>query len=288
MHRALRLAFLTVLIVAMATPVLAVDPHFVIDLSALVEGTTCRIGVAVDPGTLPEVGGLTVTPLMTSDGETGFEGQCGVADTFYFGAGLDQYFAAHAAATSIAVGKVGVLRAFGIAVSEVFPERYDAPEFVAATNHLSAASTSLTSAFFVDVITPPPTAAAPNPGDPTELTLQPVFDVDCEAYQNAYQEASLVISFWTADTYTDDANQATPGFLYSTYIMRPGIPGSGGCHYGLDPRTITGLKVGQPIVMRVNFGVSPFLTLGEIPNNYGSYAAEDLRAQHGDRAAHHH
>ena len=43
MHRALRLAFLTVLIVAMATPVLAVDPHFVIDLSALVEGTTCRI-----------------------------------------------------------------------------------------------------------------------------------------------------------------------------------------------------------------------------------------------------
>jgi len=130
MRGPLRLLFLTVLLAATATRVRAVVPHVVINSPFDV----CQIGV--DPS-LPQMGAVTSTPMTTSDGETGFEGQCGVEDVFYFGAGLSQYFAAHATATGIEVGKVGVLRGYGYALAESYPESY-APPFVQATNTLSA------------------------------------------------------------------------------------------------------------------------------------------------------
>jgi hypothetical protein len=172
MHRFVSPTFLAMAIAAATTPVSAVVPHFVI----FDPFVPCAIGVGDSP-VLPQRGATTSAPMTTSDGETGFEDQCGVADVFFFGAGLSQYFAAEAASTSIFVGKVGVLRGYGAALVATYPASYG-PPFVEATNILSASAQGGRGGYFVDVITPPPTQAAPNPGDPTELVLTAVLDID--------------------------------------------------------------------------------------------------------------
>jgi len=264
MRGPLRLIFLTVLLGATATRVRAVVPHVVINSPYDV----CQIGV--DPN-LPQMGAVTSTPMTTSDGEAGFEGQCGVEDVVYFGAGLSQYFAAHATATNILVGKVGVLRGYGYALAESYPDAYG-PPFVQATNILSAYAEGGGGGFFVDIITPPPTTAAPHPGDATELMLTPVLDIDCAHYTNAFMLAEITVSFWAADKYTDSSSDfIDPGFIFSTGRRASGST----CPVSFAPPfVVTGLQVGQPVVMRVSLGVDPFMRLGASEHNFGSYYSE--------------
>ncbi len=263
-----RLVLLAAAVAATSTPVLAVDPHAVSNMTGL-----CAIGVGNYGPNLPQVGATAVTPITASDGETGFQAQCGVEDTFFFGAGLSQYFTAHAAATGMCVGKVGVLRGFGIAQAETYPASYDPPVYSAATNILSAYASVGGGGFFADVIVPPPTSTAPNAGDATQLILTPVLDIDCGHDSNSFMESEISISFWAPDSYTDiSIDFVDPGFIFSTGVRR-----SGACPGGSlppFPMTVPGLTVGQPIVMRVIFGVFPHMQLLASQGQFGSYIAE--------------
>jgi hypothetical protein len=259
---------LTAILAGVATPAVAVTPHVVIGDPADV----CAIGVGSVGAALPDMGLVTSTPMTTSDGETGFEATCGVADTFFFGAGLSEYFAAHAAATSIVVGKIGVLRGYGYALAESFPEAYGPPFPAEGTNDLSAYAVAGSSAFFVDVITPPPTSAAPNPGDATALVVTPVLDVDCAHFSNAFMQASIITSFWAPAQFTDTSTDfVDPGFIFST-----GLQAIGTCPdpFSPSPFMVTGLQVGQPVVMRVNLSVHPFMQLLASQVQFGSFSAE--------------
>src|SRR5512135_3484693 len=99
MRGGLATIILTVSLAASATRALAVVPHAVIGDPY----EFCEIGVG-DGTPLRDMGAVTSMPMTTSDGETGFKAEYGVADIFFFGAIFSQYFAAHASATSIMVG----------------------------------------------------------------------------------------------------------------------------------------------------------------------------------------
>ncbi len=252
MRRALGAVVLALVVMAVATPASALVPHVVI----FDPFVPCSIGVG-DPPDLPQPGATTSTPLTTSDGETGFQDGCGVADAFFFGAGLSQYFAAEAASTSIFVGKVGVLRGFGAASVATFPAGYG-PPFATATNILSASAEGGRGGYFVDVITPPPTVAAPNPGDPTELMLTAVIDV--VRTPDGVPGADVDVSFWNAADYTDGATPLDPGFIYTT----------GGRPVTYDT-VVTGLTVGTPVAMQVNLSVAALAQLFASQSQFGSY-----------------
>jgi hypothetical protein len=101
--------------------------------------------------------------------------------------------------------------------------------------------------------------------------LTPVLDIDCAHYTNAFMQAEINVSFWAADTYTDDADTTSPGFIFSTGRRASGST----CPVSFSPPfMVTGLKVGQPIAMRVGFGLSPFMRLGASVQNFGSYDSE--------------
>ena len=237
--------------IAAATRAFAVVPHVVI----FDPFVSCSIGVG-DPPDLPQPGTITSTLLTTSDGETGFQDGCGVADSFFFGAGLSQYFAAEAASMSIFVGKVGVLRGFGAASVATFPAGYG-PPFATATNILSASAEGGRGGYFVDVITPPPTAAAPNPGDPTQLMLSAVIDIVRAPV--GVTGGTVDVSFWNAADYTDGATTLDPGFIYTT-----------GGRSGTFDTVVTGLTVGKPVAMQVNLSIAAVAQLFASQSEFGT------------------
>ncbi len=114
---------------------------------------------------------------------------------------------ADAAGRYIVLGKVGVQRGYAFGITERYPTAYG-PPLVEGTNPYNASAGVGSSNFYVDVITPPPTSAAPNAGQATSLTLKPVLDADCMRYTvepgtNAYVD----VSFYQPDQYPDDARQ---------------------------------------------------------------------------------
>ncbi len=104
------------------------------------------------------------------DGSTTYTFGCSSFDYFRFAPGLSQNFGASAWVGGYGYAGNGVLRAFLRVGASVSPKRYGSG-FVFGINPFAAKASGGTSAGFTDTIVVPPTASAPNPGDPTTISL---------------------------------------------------------------------------------------------------------------------
>lgn len=67
--------------------------------------------------------------------------------------------------------------------------------------------------------------------------------------------AFVVVSFYSPDQYPDDGNPGTP--IYTTHLLNINETlGVAVCPVDIPARVVSGLTVGQPVVMRVDFGIS--------------------------------
>ncbi|MGH7896258.1 MAG: hypothetical protein ACREQL_16450 [Candidatus Binatia bacterium] len=125
------------------------------------------------------VGTLSVTIEHNADGSTTGTLRGGRVDVVHFGPGLSQFFIGSAGMSGFAVARMRSLHAFVATSAMSEPPSYSAP-FPGALgdNPFNAIGFASVVATFHDVLTPPPTQAAPNPGTTTMLTV--IVHADCD------------------------------------------------------------------------------------------------------------
>jgi hypothetical protein len=231
----------------------------------------------------PDVGQLTVTRTSTPDGSARHADIHGsIGDVVHFGPGLMQLFAGIANVDGIVDAGIGSVRLLASSVAETEPLEYGAP-FPGALgdNPFFASASVAVGGGFVDVVTVPATADAPNAGDPTAVVLG-VF-VDCATdgdYPNLTGNASASIS------------NAQGQVLGEVVVHQPPNPVqlSSGCPFGASHPNISvpvltplvlHLSVGLSANMGAGHGVGPFYTLAggayfvDTPGGHASWNALD-------------
>jgi hypothetical protein len=125
------------------------------------------------------VGTLSVTIKHNADGSTTGTLLGGRTDVVHFGPGLSQIFIGSAGMSGFTVARMGSLHAFVQASAMSEPPAYS-PPFPGALgdNPFNAIGFASVVATFHDVLTPPPTQAAPNAGGTTLLTV--TVHADCD------------------------------------------------------------------------------------------------------------
>ncbi len=137
-------------------------------------GTTlCKLWTGSEPDDVAVARFAGITSLVEGPGGSKrFEFRCGQSDFFTFGPGFDQAFAGVSWTYGFGYASFGVLRLYAEAGARAEPTLYG-PPFVIGTNpYAGRARVSTAVVGFADLFTPPPTAGAPNPGDPTTIKVQ--------------------------------------------------------------------------------------------------------------------
>lgn len=163
----------------------------------------CKLWTGTEPDDIPNAQFATVSSLVNGPGGSKtFELRCGQADFFTFGPGLQQGFVGSSWAYGWGEARFGVLRLYAEAGARVNPTVYG-PPFVIGTNPFSArARVGGALVSFVDLVTPPPTSGAPNPGDPT--TIKASVHLSCT-------EGGLTLTGASVALYTPEAFDAQQG-----------------------------------------------------------------------------
>ncbi len=202
------------------------------------------------PGVPPvDVGAISV---VTTDGPGGSREVAvhgGNLDVVHFGAGLGQLFAGAASIDAFVHAEIGSIHLAASAAAETLPFRYAAP-FPGALgeNPFYAQAEVSIAGCCDDVVTVPATRSAPNPGDPTTVTLQVGYSGNEKA---------------GADFDIDLRNAPRP----SAFLSLADGTDLGGVISGT--RTLGNVPVLTPIALRFCFGGGLAVTAGHgLPNQF--------------------
>jgi hypothetical protein len=224
-----------------------VQPH--VDVGF--DGSKCALGLGpiqdadTVPATLKTFAGL-------GNGAMSYEYGCGQGDYFRWGPGLSQNFAGSAIVRGFGEAGPGYLRAYGSAETLISPFFYGAG-FAEGNNPYYAYAQHLGGPSFVEVVTPPPTTAAPNPGDPTSIAVTLTMHCgESNAPGNLFIDTTISAQFFTEDGFTQNPRL---GYFDSVFAHTDVVHGT--LHYPCGfvvPKTVAG-HVGEPIVIRVGIGI---------------------------------
>jgi hypothetical protein len=205
------------LVLAVALPAAALPPpHTVvfIDLKnhAIDTITSTDSSFGVPPG---RAGPVAEQIIGRIDGSTELKVDSGISDVTLFGGGFSQSFMTGADAHGYVLARRGSIHVRVSAAALAQPSAYSAP-FPGAlgTNPYFAYAQVSVSGVLYDIVVPPPTSAAPNPGDLTTLTLTGTLDcadVEPGTFENLLGSGSSINVSLSDDNTTLAAAQSFSG-----------------------------------------------------------------------------
>lgn len=192
----------------------------------------------------------TIPPALrrlddTGDGRKTFDYGCALVDGFSFGtADAPQSFLGSSTVRGTGELGYGQLRFSALASAFVDPARYLPQSGIGASNPYTATALHFSTVSFIDVITPPPTQAAPLTGNTTNLRFQ--LHLDCDESGDSLPTTSVFAAFYTPQVF----DQGHSGRLmpFDSFVFKTeGTLGHLPCI--VDTMKQVAAKVGKPIVL---------------------------------------
>jgi hypothetical protein len=201
-----------------------------------------------------DMGPVNVTTTNNQDGSVDINLQGGIFDVVHFGVG--QAFTGSAGVDAFMHAEIGSIHLWAAGAAQTTPFAYEAP-FPGALGQNPFYAQALVSigAQFVDVVTVPATAAAPNPGDLTTATLE----VLATCSLNVEDGSSDLTGFISASLSLADGTILGQVFTVDPDEVSPEDPV---CPFGAFVIPMPSVPVLTPIVLTFDLSAQLTLTAG--------------------------